>query len=237
MTLLPETLAEPPDSAPPFMRLAPGRLAAPDAPAWEAFAQSWEGLPLDRFMGDGGLYRQRRYAAFRLDGHGGCARLPHRPHYQDRAYNALNGGVERWFEPILPAVADSPLFGRIVRGMAEMVDSHDPAPPPAWLVEAHQFRILATAGRPGLPTPEGMHRDGRDWVLIMLIGAANVAGGETDIRASQGRTIMRHRLTRPGEALLLDDLRLRHGTSPIEPLSAQAPAWRDTLVLTFARAC
>ncbi|RJX69618.1 hypothetical protein D6858_03470 [Tsuneonella suprasediminis] len=47
--------------------------------------------------------------------------------------------------------------------------------------------------------------------------------------------MLEHRLTRPGEALLLDDLTVRHGTTPIECAIPGAPAWRDTLVLTFAQ--
>ena len=32
-------------------------------------------------------------------------RKPHQPHYQSRDYNPLNGGIERWFAPVLPEIA------------------------------------------------------------------------------------------------------------------------------------
>jgi hypothetical protein len=33
--------------------------------------------------------------------------------------------------------------------------------------------------------------------------------------------------------VLLDDARVIHETTPIQPLKAGEPGWRDTLVLTF----
>jgi hypothetical protein len=102
------------------------------------------------------------------------------------------------------------------------------------MVEAHQFRIEAEPERPGLPTPEGMHCDGRDWVLILLIGGSGFAGGETQVEDHSGRVLLQHRLTGAGEALLLDDQSVRHGTTPVEAARPGVPAWRDTLVLTFA---
>ena len=42
------------------------------------------------------------------------------------------------------------------------------AAPQPWYVEAHQFRIDTTDGI-GRPTPEGAHRDGVDFVAVILI--------------------------------------------------------------------
>ena len=63
---------------------------------WQGFADSWNDLGTDTYMADGGRYRRRRYAAFSA-GAGGLRRKPHQPHYQSRDYNALNGGIARWF--------------------------------------------------------------------------------------------------------------------------------------------
>ena len=162
------------------------RLLADDAlvdtagPAWRRFTQSWDDLPIDTHMADGGTYRRRRYAAFRLAGTD-LQRLPHCAHFQERDHNPLNGGSPRWFAPMLPTVADGDTLRAIVRGTAARLE-----PAPAWQVEVHQFRIHADAAHPGLPTPEGMHRDGRDHVLIMLTGLANVRGGTTSIADPAG---------------------------------------------------
>ncbi|WP_051768213.1 2OG-Fe dioxygenase family protein [Sphingobium sp. DC-2] len=222
-------------ATPPALLLPPGKLVDPGNPEWATFARSWNDLPHDTWMADGGTYRRRRYAAFEVAG-GKCTRLPHRPHYQERDHNPLNGGVERWFAPMDEDPAGSRLFQALVWSTASLIADASRQCPPPWTVEAHQFRIEALSGQPGLPTPEGMHHDGRDWVLIPLVGGSDYAGGESRVEDAFGACILEHRLTSPGEALLLDDRTVRHGTTPIESAIPGAPEWRDTLVLTFAQA-
>ena len=43
-------------------------------------------------------------------------------------------------------------------------------------------------------------------------------------------------LTEPFDAALVDDARVYHGVTPVEPLDPAAPAYRDVLVVTFRRA-
>lgn len=221
-------------ASPPAQPLPPGKLVDPGNPEWATFARSWDDLPRDTWMADGGTYRRRRYAAFEVAG-GKCTRLPHRAHYQERDHNPLNGGIERWFAPMAEEQTGSPLFQALVLGTATLIANTSPQGPNSWAVEAHQFRIEALSGQPGLPTPEGMHHDGRDWVLILLVGGSGYAGGESRVEDASGACVLEHRLTRPGEALLLNDRAVRHGTTPIESAIPGAPAWRDTLVLTFAQ--
>ncbi|BBC73428.1 conserved hypothetical protein [Altererythrobacter sp. B11] len=213
-------------------RLLPaGELADPADPEWRALARTWEDLAPDDYMADGGRYRRRRYAAFRLTGED-CVRLPHRPHFQERSHNSLNGGVERWFAPMDEHLANAPLFRALVARTAALIAPSDGSAVQDWLIEAHQFRIEATSDEPGLPTPEGMHRDGRDAVLILYMGGQGFTGGVTRVEDAAGALLLTHRLQHPGEALLLDDLLARHGTSPVEATTGRG--WRDTLVLTFA---
>lgn len=211
-----------------------GALCTAQGEAWQVFSSSWNDLPADRFMADGGTYRQRRYAAFHA--HGDVVqRLPHQAHFQDIAHNTLNGGVERWFAPIPEQVVQGAVFQHILDQTLRKIAETDGSTASGWHIEAHQFRILAREHSPGLPTPEGMHRDGRDWVLICLIGHHNLRGGETMVRDRHGNLVMSHRLMQAGEGIWLDDHAVLHGTSPVEPFDAQKPAWRDTLVLTFSQ--
>src|SRR5499427_5015345 len=149
---------------------------------WRRFADGWDDLGVDTYMADGGRYRRRRFAAFRATP-GGIVRKPHQPHYQSRDYNPLNGGVERWFEPVTEAAARHPALTAILRTSHALFDRMTQAElrPPAWHVEIHQFRIEARAGEEGRPTPEGMHRDGVDWVLVLMVRRENIASGETTI--------------------------------------------------------
>lgn len=51
-----------------------------------------------------------------------------------------------------------------------------------WHVELHQFRIEANVRMRGRPTPEGMYRNGVDWVMVLLVDRQNAAEGVTEIR-------------------------------------------------------
>lgn len=201
---------------------------------WSAFAAGWNDLGLDTFMADGGRYRRRRFAAFAA-APSLLARKPHQPHWQSRDYNPLNGGVQRWFEPVTGAIADHPVTRGVIAMGLDLFDPLSPASDSPWHVEMHQFRIEARAGEQGLPTPEGMHRDGVDWVIVMLVDRQNVDSGVTDIFAPDGGSLGSFTLTTPGDAVFLDDHRVLHGVTPIRPRDAQAPAVRDVLVITFRR--
>ncbi|GAB0117387.1 2OG-Fe dioxygenase family protein [Acidisoma sp. 7E03] len=211
-------------------------LAAAGLADWAGFADSWNDLGLDRFMADGGRYRRRRFAAFAA-GAEGITRKPHQPHYQSRDYNALNGGIERWFEPVTEAVAAHPALKAVLQVTNDLF-TRLTAPdlrPRRWHVEMHQFRIEAQPDALGQPTPEGLHRDGVDWVLVLLVRRENVAEGETSITNLEKQLMLRFTLATPMDAALVDDSRVYHGVTPVRPLDPGAPAFRDVLVLTYRR--
>jgi hypothetical protein len=199
---------------------------------WDGFAASWNDLGLDTYMADGGRYRKRRHAAFAVHA-GRIGRLPDQPHYQSRDYNSLNGGVARWFDPVLPQVAGGATMRAILTSCCDLFDRLSGRQ--SWHVELHQFRIEARAGAAGRPTPEGMHRDGVDHVLVLLIGRTNIREGVTTTHDLSGRLLGSFTLTEPFDAALVDDHRVMHGVTPVEPIDPDQPAYRDVLVVTFRR--
>ncbi|HEY6335464.1 MAG TPA: 2OG-Fe dioxygenase family protein [Alphaproteobacteria bacterium] len=201
---------------------------------WEAFAASWSDLRLDSYMADGGRYRRRRHSAYAAGGSGAILRKPDQPHYQSRDYNPLNGGIARWFEPIAPEIGDGPTMRTILRFCHRLFG--DLAPHTlAWHVETHQFRIEALPGQEGRPTPEGMHRDGVDFVLVLLIARRNIASGTTTIHGLDHRPLGSFTLRDPLDAALVDDARCFHGVTPVEANDPESPAYRDVLVVTFRK--
>ncbi len=203
---------------------------------WKRFASSWGDLGLDRFMADGGRYRRRRFAAFDMSADT-IARKPHQPHYQSRDYNTLNGDIERWFEPVLNENADHlflrTLFDVCRWAFASAAPAADARWP--WHAEMHQFRIEAMTEGVGRPTPEGMHRDGVDWVCVMLIKRENVQSGTTEIFDNASKSVNKFTLTEPLDTVFLNDTRMRHGVTPISRLAPEREGYRDVLVLTFRR--
>ena len=200
---------------------------------WPAFAASWDDLGPDTYMADGGRYRYRRHATYSVGAPDDIRLAPHRPHFQARDYNALNGGIDRWFEPVVPAIANGSVLRAILALAARVFTRAEPAP--RWDVEVHQFRIVAEAGHEGRPTPEGVHRDGVDFVLVLLVRRENIASGRTDLYDGERRPVASFTLTEPLSAVFLDDRRLAHGVTPVTPLDASRPSYRDVLVVTFRR--
>jgi hypothetical protein len=256
------------------------RAALPEAAlgSWPQFAASWHALALDNYMADAGRYRKRRHAVFHvraakaqngahLDVH--VTRQPAAPHFQSVDYNPLNGGIARHFAPIAPAIAQGAmlqaLLARFAELVAPLVAAKTPENPPAsvlWRAEAHQFRIEPTPEHAGLPTPEGVHRDGVDYVLVMMIARENIAAGTTTVHTNSGGATAEAKpekqspeakpekrspeakpekqsqigsftLATPFEAVWLDDNRLFHGVTAVHAKDPALPAFRDVLVLTL----
>lgn len=203
------------------------------ARSWNSFAKSWDDLGTDRYMADGGRYRRRRYGAFmHVDGQ--LTRKPHQAHFQSRDYNPLNGDIERWFEPVLSATIDNPVTQAIFKLCTSVIARiEDGGAGKPWHIELHQFRIETSRDRVGRPTPEGMHRDGVDWVFVMLVGRHNVREGITKIGTAQDPELGNFLLRDPGDAVLLDDRRVLHGVTEIHAVDPSRPAYRDVLVVTF----
>ena len=190
---------------------------------------SWDDLPPDAYLRDGGRYRRRRHACFVVEGDT-LRPVLHRAHWQPLEYNALHGGLERWFEPIAAATLGLAAWPRLLLGLGGICSALKGTQP--WFVEAHQFRIDTTDGI-GRPTPEGAHRDGVDFVAVLLVARVGVKGGETRVFEAAGPTGLRFTMSEPWTTLLLDDERVIHESTPIQPIAS--PAHRDTLVLTFRR--
>jgi hypothetical protein len=199
-----------------------------DLPELEALRASWEHLPRDTYLRDGGAYRARRHSCFVHTLGGSLVAAPHRPHWQPTDYNALHGGLVRWFEPIEPTVLATPAFTGLLEMIGEVFAALRPVP--RWFIEGHQFRIDTATGI-GRPTPEGAHRDGVDFVAVILVGRRQIIGAETRVFDARGASGVRFTLQEPWSMLLMDDARVIHETTPIQ---ADGPdGARDTLVLTY----
>jgi hypothetical protein len=208
-------------------------LAPALAPAdWPSFAASWNELALDTHLPDGHRYRRRRHATLSARAGEESFRVePHQPHYQSLDYNPLVGGIERWFEPIEAQILAGETFHRVMGFCQRLFGSL--RPDADWHVECHQFRIEARPDAAGLPTPEGVHRDGVDYVLVLLVNRTNIESGTTTVHDAEGRMLGSFTLGEPLDAALVDDTRVRHGVTAVRPVDPARPACRDVLVVTF----
>jgi hypothetical protein len=198
----------------------------------EEFLDSWGRLEQDQYMADGGKYRKRRHATYAIQNAGEAASLmPYQPHYQTADYNPLNGGVARYFAPILDDLHHSLTLAALLEFgnsiFSQISGNYH------WHIELHQFRIEARDGKLGKPTPEGVHRDGVDFVIVVMIKRVNIDSGATTIFDLDNSLLGEFTLREPFDMVLVNDRQVYHGVTPISPLDTNAEAFRDVFVITF----
>jgi hypothetical protein len=199
---------------------------------WSSHFSSWNNLADDTYLKDGGRYRKRRHSSVTVLGDT-ISVISHRAHWQPLSYNALHGGIDRWFEPCSEHFLKSSEIQNLLKGLChQFSEIKNVSINTPWFVEIHQFRIDTTNGI-GRPTPEGAHRDGVDFVAVMLIDRANIKGGETRVFRNQSPEGKRFTLIESLSLLLIDDEEVIHETTPIQPIDQINKGFRDTLVLTF----
>ena len=199
---------------------------------WDAFAASWNDLARDEHLPEGHRYRRRRHATLSARaGSDAFALEVHQPHYQALEYNPLVGGIERWFEPMRPEILEGASFRSIVGFCLRFFGPMQPVAD--WHIECHQFRIEARPEAAGRPTPEGVHRDGVDFVLVLLVNRVNIASGTTTVHDMDDKLLGSFTLTDPLDSALVHDTRVKHGVTEVRPLDPSKPAYRDVLVVTL----
>lgn len=200
--------------------------------AWEALRAGYPSLPLDEFLPGGLKYRFRRWGkVYYLPSTGELLPLPGGDYFQSKDINAVTGGIVRRFAPLLPETFDNPFVQAIIRfNMDQFPVRLDQRSQP-WQVDIHLIRVVADATGAGHPTPEGIHKDGAEFVTVHLVELDNAAGGEVTIYDNDKQPLDSFRLHNLLDSYLFEDPRVWHAASPITPVDPAKPAVRS--ILTF----
>jgi len=205
------------------------------ASTWQSLAESWNRLPRDNFMPDGGAYRRRRFGRFAFfPDRSQLIRLGHSTFTQSTEINTFAGGIERNFDPLEENTFVHPLLHALVRSdfLRFGIDDCELMAKPRE-VKVHQIRIEATNGNPETPTPEGIHSDGHEFIAIHLINRENLSGGKSIICDIEGHVLETGLLTQPLDSIYINDRKVMHGVSPVKRIVENAPARRDVLLIDF----
>jgi hypothetical protein len=189
----------------------------------ESIKQFFPDLPVDPYIKDN--YRFRRLSRFTVSGDK-LIKLPHGYFYQSQQYNPLLGDVKREFAELDDALIELDDFKKLVLAFSDSCKLHPEAE-----IGVHQIRISCSPHNYGNPAPEGIHRDGTDFIGIFSVDRENIQGGETHLYTDKKEKPVFSKILNPGELLLVNDHEFLHFTSPIKPTSAQEGT-RDVFVLT-----
>lgn len=177
------------------------------------------------------------------------------PFVLDDTQNAKLKGTPRHFGEVSAEVLTLPAVQRIYQTMAELTRQNMqlPALPAAAsdehriLVSCHIFMIYTEPGAESAdfaePTPEGVHQDGAEHVMVLLLGRENVEADSArsqifslkqDIGPSPGEDspelLFASELKEPGEAIFMADRLVKHAVTPVRPADPCKPAWRMVMV-------
>lgn len=201
--------------------------------AWPVFQEYWSDLEIDRYMNDGGSYRQRRFGRFKWKVGNTQAQLqPHRPYHQPIYFNPLNGGLQRDFAPVTPAMAENAVLQELLSALATAYARIEDVG--SWKINTYFNRIIARSEEDGLPVPEGMHRDGVKFSCLFLVNRFNVSGGETTLFDLMHKAAIHTKtLNLPGQAIIFRDDTVFHDTTSIKVIDSTQLGFRDLLVIEF----
>ncbi|WP_020396236.1 2OG-Fe dioxygenase family protein [Thiolinea disciformis] len=193
----------------------------------------WFNLEKDNYMADNGTYRFRRYSQFNIDlENNELELLPHAAYEQPTYINPLNGGILRYYLPLEDAFIKNSFINNLLIELANLLGRIDHIK--YWNIKLHPYRITCSSDFEGYPTPEGLHRDGVNYITTLLIDRFNIIGGETTITDNQKFPIYKRQLLDSFDMLLANDTKTMHEVSPIKTLHPQQAAWRDVLVIAFS---
>jgi hypothetical protein len=184
----------------------------------------FENLPADPYLKDN--FRFRRLSHFQVMPEG-LIRLPHSPLFQGKNYNPLLGDIVREYAPLQTELIALEEFQKIVLKFVEIcgINYQDNE------IGVHQIRTITNYELIGEPAPEGIHRDGVDWVGIFCINRKGIKGAQTYLYDAKDRSKKFVQILNAGDFLIFDDREFFHFTDSMYPME-RISGIRDVFVLT-----
>lgn len=193
----------------------------------EIIIKSFRFLPPDRYEKSKGFYfRFRKFSKIIIKDKK-INQLIDTNFFQKKKINRYVGGIKRKFEPIDEKIRLL-MIDMFNKNFYSLVNSRN------FEVGFHQLRIRCSKDFVGYPVPEGWHKDGYDYVILINYGSYNIQGGITRIkeRIDQNNDTFSTFLKK-GEFLFINDKKYFHYTDPINVNKKFSKGSRDTLVITI----
>lgn len=200
--------------------------------AWLSLSIDYADLPLDEFLPNQGKYRFRRFGRYYFQPETEeLLPLPHVDYFQDTDINKVTGGIVRKFAPLLNTTFENKFLQEMIRFDFRNFPLTDEMCHHSWQVDVHLIRVVASADESGHPTPEGIHKDGAEFVTVHLAEFINAEGGTVHIYDNEQNPLEAFTLHQLMDFYLFNDRILWHSADPIAPKQAEHKAIRS--ILTF----
>lgn len=119
-------------------------------------------LPVDIYLH--GNYRYRRFSRLEILS-SQIIKLPNKPLLQEKTDNLLFGGMTRCYQDLNNSFLELDEFKYLVFKFIDYCnfDVRNIK------LEAHQIRVVCSDTKLGKPCPEGVHKDGHDFVVLLAL--------------------------------------------------------------------
>ena len=190
----------------------------------------WNNLPKDLFAENEPHVRQRRHARFTyMRSTNTLTHLPPGNYYQSKESNQIYGGVSSAFSPFeVNFLSSFPLIEELLKSCASAL----PIDYDQVLINCHMMRVNSDVNGIGNPSPEGIHKDGFDYVSLHLINKVNCIGGQSIVTNDDNNIIIAPMLKDSFDSIIINDLNFSHAALPFFSKDGNA-ATRDTLLASY----
>jgi len=204
---------------------------------WLSLSIDYADLPVDDYLPNNGKYRFRRYGRFYfVPSTEELVRLPHEDYFQGTDINQVTGGIVRKFAPLLDTTFDNEFLKEMVRFDFRHFPVDDDLKNDPWDVHVHLIRVTASTDTDGHPTPEGIHKDGAEFVTVHLAELVNADGGDVTIYDNDKNPLTSYRLNQIMDFYVFNDEMLWHKADPITPKDEAHQAIRSILTFDYHHA-
>ena len=193
-------------------------------------SKNFDSLPPDPYEKSKGYYfRFRKYSKILIDNKGNKIQyLKNNFFFQEKKRNRYAGGKKRIFKEIDKNILVEFVslfknkFNKFFLNQSKLE------------VGFHQIRIKCSNDFVGYPVPEGWHKDGFNFVILINFGSKNITGGVTRIKEklNDNKDTFSSFLEK-GEFIFTNDKKFFHYTDPINVKKQNIEGSRDTLVITI----
>ena len=174
-----------------------------------------------------GKYRLRRYSMVELLAEPYMFKqLPTNTFMQTDEYNDFQGNVERKFDNIDECILNG-------KGMKELIYKFRMGNklPIGTPIDIHQMRIITLYDETPV-SPEGVHRDGYDFIAMIGIARDNIKGGHLLVYTEQDGDHFMSIPLNAGQMVTLDDTKLWHNASDIKTVDKTKNGYMDAFIVT-----
>lgn len=204
---------------------------------WLSLAIDYASLPVDAYLPNNGKYRFRRYGRYYfMPSSEELLPLPHEDYFQSTDINSVTGGIVRKFAPLSDTIFSNKFLQELIRFDFRHFPIAEQLKTEPWDVHVHLIRVTANAGESGHPTPEGMHKDGAEFVTVHLAELVNADGGAVTIYDNDKQELVSYQLDQVMDFYLFNDDMLWHKANPITPIDPAHQAVRSILTFDYHHA-